>query len=301
MANEKRSRTNFIGGLIEDNPLTNAAVLLTSTALASLPLINATNHAVIILDPDGVGGFPEIIYVTAHAAAATTATILRAQEGTVARSHLRDIPWIHGATIKDFDPQLKHPQYTPLAIGQKYNGNGCTGVATRTTGTALNVLIIGGPLFSGDIGVTLDLFDVNIVTAGAAGAVYRMGVWIIDNQVNPFAWALNVQWATLLIDLGTVSATTVGIKSISPAPAVVIPPNTWFAVGGVSQVAVCQPTIGASAGRFNPMGQGNATSGLVSTEGWNNKSNVPDVLVNLTQDVVQLNNIGHGVGFRRSA
>lgn len=99
MANELRVRANFIAGLIEDNPLTAAATTLTSADLASLPAIGATEHAVIVLDPDGT---PEIVYVTAHTAAATTATILRAQEGTVAVEHLRDTPWIHGPVTSDF-------------------------------------------------------------------------------------------------------------------------------------------------------------------------------------------------------
>ena len=103
MANELRVRTNFLGGLIEDNPLASGATTLTSAGLAAMPAIGSTQHMAIILDPDGVGGAPEIVYVTAHTAAATTATITKGQEGTTARAHDRDTPWLHGPTIKDFD------------------------------------------------------------------------------------------------------------------------------------------------------------------------------------------------------
>lgn len=147
MPNEKRSRTNFLGGLVEDNPLTNVAVLLTSASLASLPLIDTTNHAVVILDPDGVGGAPEIVYVTAHAAAATTATILRAQEGTAARAHLRDVPWIHGSTKRDFSRDFKF--------------------ARRTTG---NVNIASTTTFS-NVDIGLDL-----VLAAQIGDVIEYGI-----------------------------------------------------------------------------------------------------------------------------
>ncbi len=58
MANEIRSRTLFVGGLVEDAPLTSGATALTSAGLASLAVIDTTNHAAIILDPDGIGGAP---------------------------------------------------------------------------------------------------------------------------------------------------------------------------------------------------------------------------------------------------
>ena len=103
MANELRTRTNFVGGLVEDNPLTNVATTLTSAGLAALPVIDTTNHAALILDPDGIHGAPEIVWVTAHSASSTTATILRAQESTSARQHLRDTYWVHTATVRDFE------------------------------------------------------------------------------------------------------------------------------------------------------------------------------------------------------
>lgn len=103
MSNELRVRTNFAGGLVEDNPLSSSATTLTSAGLASVPAVASTQHVVLIIDPDAVGGNPEIVYVTAHTALATTATIVRAQESTAARQHLRDTPWVHGPTTKDFD------------------------------------------------------------------------------------------------------------------------------------------------------------------------------------------------------
>lgn len=102
MANEKRLRANNVGGLVEDNPLTNSATTLTSAGLAALPVIDTTNHAALVIDPDGLETAPEIVYVTAHASGAQTATIARAQEGSIAAQHSVDIPWIHTATVKDF-------------------------------------------------------------------------------------------------------------------------------------------------------------------------------------------------------
>lgn len=123
MANEKRLRALALGGLVEDNPLTAAAVALTSAALAAVPAVTATDHLAVILDPDGSFGAPEVAYVTLHTAGANTATIARGQEGTTARQHDRDVPWVHAPTLKDFDAPnggvgiIGYNSYNPASIG----------------------------------------------------------------------------------------------------------------------------------------------------------------------------------------
>lgn len=102
MANEIRKYQNFIGGLIEDNPLTSGATTLNSAGLASISGgVPSTDHMAIVLDPDGLFGAPEIVHITAHTAATTSCTIGRGKEGTTARAHDRDVPWIHGPTVLD--------------------------------------------------------------------------------------------------------------------------------------------------------------------------------------------------------
>lgn len=99
----QRHRQNFIGGLIEDNPLASGATTITSAALAAVDeVVLGTTYIPIVLDPDGIGGAPEIAYITAHSTAATTATISRAEESTAAREHKQDIRWVHGPTSADF-------------------------------------------------------------------------------------------------------------------------------------------------------------------------------------------------------
>ncbi len=102
MANEVALRTNFVGGLVENNPLLASDTALTSAALAAAPVVDATSHCTIILDPDGVVGPPEIAWITVHTSGATTAIIQRAVELTSARDHLRDTPWIHAPTAADY-------------------------------------------------------------------------------------------------------------------------------------------------------------------------------------------------------
>lgn len=102
MANETQVRQDGIGGLVEDNPLAAAGVTLTSAGLAALVAIDATQFAWLVLDPDGDTGAPEHVKVTAHAAGATSATILRAQNGTVARDHVASTRWVLGPLAVDF-------------------------------------------------------------------------------------------------------------------------------------------------------------------------------------------------------
>ena len=95
-----RLRQNFVGGTVDDNPLGIAATTLTSSELAGLQAITAPEIAVLVLDPDAAA--PEIVYVTAHTAAATTATIARGKEGSAAAEHALDTPWKHVPTAEDF-------------------------------------------------------------------------------------------------------------------------------------------------------------------------------------------------------
>ena len=127
-----RSRTAFLSGTITDNPLTAAATTINSAALANLPAIASPDIAVLVLDPAGSAGAPEVVYVTAHTASATSATISRAQEGTSAREHAQSIPWVHGPTTYD----LK---------GWRLEGEN-TAEQTTTSTSAVDLVTISGLL-----------------------------------------------------------------------------------------------------------------------------------------------------------
>jgi hypothetical protein len=104
VANELRRWANLCGGLVEDNPLAAAATTLTSAGLLALPAVAATEHYVIVFDPDGShGGAPFAKRVTAHTAGATTATIEAAALWGTARDIPRDCPWVHTVVAEDLD------------------------------------------------------------------------------------------------------------------------------------------------------------------------------------------------------
>lgn len=103
-----RVRTNFTYGTLSSQLLI-AGTTLSSTGLQYLAAVASPDYAVIILDPNRSAGAPEIVYVTAHTASATTATISRAQESTSARQHEAGVLWVHGVVSSDvFDPDGLH-------------------------------------------------------------------------------------------------------------------------------------------------------------------------------------------------
>ena len=102
MANEIRKRANFTLGLVADAPLLIGATTLNSSQLANLPTVGATEHMALILDPEQTYGAPEIVWVTSHGSGATSATIVRAREGSVARQHGQGTRWVHGPVVSDF-------------------------------------------------------------------------------------------------------------------------------------------------------------------------------------------------------
>jgi hypothetical protein len=121
MANEIRRRSNFKSGTIDDNPLTNSATTLNSTELAGLDAIGSTEYAVLVLDPEGAGNGPEVVYVTAHTGSATSATIVRGREGTTGVQHTSVRTWIHVATAADY-PTIGDDNDHPSGTGLPYEG-----------------------------------------------------------------------------------------------------------------------------------------------------------------------------------
>jgi hypothetical protein len=105
MANEIRLRSNFQSGTITDNPLLVGSTTINSAGFASLPVVDTTNHLILVLDPTGIGGAPEIVRVTAHTAAATVVTGVRGAGGTAARQHSTNTAWFHAPVDSDYGVQ----------------------------------------------------------------------------------------------------------------------------------------------------------------------------------------------------
>lgn len=92
---------NFLAGQVSDNPLSNSATTINSAGFSALPVVAAPDIMWLTLDPNGDDGAPEIVKVTAHSASATSVTVVRAQQGTTARSHDLNTVWNHSWTKED--------------------------------------------------------------------------------------------------------------------------------------------------------------------------------------------------------
>jgi hypothetical protein len=96
-------RFNNQFGLITDNPLTPAATTFNSPALATFPAVAAPNYARITLDPGQ--SIEEVVWIMAHAANSTTATIWRGREQQtnqgIGLQHSAGATWVHAPTAAD--------------------------------------------------------------------------------------------------------------------------------------------------------------------------------------------------------
>lgn len=94
---------DFLSGNLGSTLATGASGPVADSSFAALPAVTSPDTLKLVLDPDGTAGDPEIITITQHTAAATTATIVRASEGTTARQHLSSTKWVNAVTTTDFN------------------------------------------------------------------------------------------------------------------------------------------------------------------------------------------------------
>lgn len=108
--------TGRLSAGIDDNDTS-----ISSAGLADLPVITAPDYAVLILDPGATAGTPEVVYVTAHTASATTATISRGEEtgegGSVGRTHASNTYWVNGPTPADYTRHVADSTELDALIG----------------------------------------------------------------------------------------------------------------------------------------------------------------------------------------
>lgn len=76
---------------------------------------------VLILDPTGLGNGPEVVWVTAHTAGTSSATIVRGREGTTGVQHTSVRTWAHAPTLNDFTLDVTAATH-PSGTGIPYQG-----------------------------------------------------------------------------------------------------------------------------------------------------------------------------------
>lgn len=68
-----------------------------------MEVVTSPDIMAVSLDPEGAFGPPEIVWITDHAAASSSATIERHKENTLAREHPIDTDWVNALTAVDVD------------------------------------------------------------------------------------------------------------------------------------------------------------------------------------------------------
>lgn len=68
-----------------------------------MEVVTSPDIMAVSLDPEGANGPPEIVWITDHAAASSTATMERHKENTLAREHPQDTDWVNALTAVDVD------------------------------------------------------------------------------------------------------------------------------------------------------------------------------------------------------
>jgi hypothetical protein len=125
---------NITSGTLSADPGASGTTI-SSAALANLPVVTAPDTLRLTLDPDGVGGQPEVVPITNHAASATTATVIRGDEsasgGSVGRAHSIGTKWTVSWTKAHAD-QL--PYRLTNAKGDLIVGTGDKAVARLAVG-----------------------------------------------------------------------------------------------------------------------------------------------------------------------
>ncbi|KKL66652.1 hypothetical protein LCGC14_2142830 [marine sediment metagenome] len=86
MATTNRLFQDFISFTVDTDP-GSGGLSLSGPGLADLLVVADPDFIALTLDPEEVNGDSEIIWVSVHSSAATTATIVREQEGTTGRAH----------------------------------------------------------------------------------------------------------------------------------------------------------------------------------------------------------------------
>lgn len=202
-----RQRYNNQSGAITDNPLTSGAVTFNSATLSGLPAVASPDYLAVILDPDTAS--EEIVWVMAHTAAATSATIWRAREGTTAVAHSLGSRWLHGPTKLDYEMSAGKPWfYLPAGwddtwIQAKYNA-ATTPAWSALFGTSIAAAygttvpmtkgwyeLVRGSLTPSQAALYADFYDLkfSVGTFGWNG----FGPWSVDVQpVAPYNGGFNV-------------------------------------------------------------------------------------------------------------
>jgi hypothetical protein len=214
-----RVRANYVFG-VTDAALTNSGTTMSAPALARLPAIGSTQVAALTLYDPSTSAF-EIVYVSAHTASATTATIERGKEGCTAQAWPSGVSWLHGPTAMEaresetFSLVYENTGDT-IAGFSTVNGTWSTdGTVISQTATSINaawlvytagVLPVGMSIFEADVRVNAGTDSAGIVIGAntninGGGALGRLTIGtpnkvVIEQATVSGRSSANFAWTT---------------------------------------------------------------------------------------------------------
>jgi hypothetical protein len=238
MANERVVRTNNCLGVL-GAAMGSGDTTVTFASAPPWPTIGTNNFAKLILEPNSAS--EEICYVTAYTAAALTATIVRAQEGTSAVAHPPNAFWQSGPTANDFPLNVDTPWGGNLGYDYEFDNPYTTSIPSGwvwdNQGTATYLEHFGAGVFSVPASASENVVSLQqpisaaasftatakMSGAGLAAAYFSCGVILKDKTTtnkfvtHGFVWSYNqvgtYLWSSLSAN-STIAATSVSMASL---------------------------------------------------------------------------------------
>ena len=249
-----RKYQNFMSGTLSVG-ISATDTTISSTGLAALTAVANPDVLYLVLDPAGINGAPEILFVIAHSGGVASATVTRGQEGTTARSHNAGVSWVAGVTAFDmgrFDI-IEAPGWvvsTRLVDGAVTSaklGNGSV-IAGKIAGGA----ITPSNLFAASVVDTAALADGAVVTSkladGAVTAVKLSGTLNITYAQLEVATRVQVsRIATQAIPTSTITDVIWDTKT-DPDNFIGVPGTTFTVPTNKAGFYIIQTIISPEAG-----------------------------------------------------
>ena len=178
--------SNLQAGTTTTAPLLIAGTSLDSAGFSNLPTIAAPDVLWLTLDPTAIAGLPEIVQVTAHSAASTNVTIVRGQQGTVARQQLAGTIWRHSSTKADFD-ELAFRKLTTTGDTLYASAANTTGrLPIGTTGQRLSVAA-GVPAWVADSANSVITAAGDLIVGSGVSTAARLAVGTANQSLSVVA------------------------------------------------------------------------------------------------------------------
>jgi hypothetical protein len=208
------------------NGLLSAAIdhndtLLSSAGFAGLPVISSPDTVKLVLDPEAVGGPPEIVYVTGHSASAETVSVTRGREGTTGRAHDIQVPWVLAVTSDDlerWDLAVSDLDALELEVD---------GIDTRLTTAEADITTLEGTVSSHGTRLTTAEGDIDALETDVSAIDGRLTT--AEGEID----ALQASMVTAEADIDDLQVDVLALQAGADRGAIRYQNTSWASSGGI--------------------------------------------------------------------